>query len=426
MADGSSPHTREGRTGRTQPVVDEPVTDRDLRDQLRAVLAHPMATTHLVVASSVLLVGLGVMMVLSSSSVFAGENYGDPYYFLKRQGFFLAIGVVAAIVLSRLTPSTLRTLSWVAMILACVLLILTYTPLGVEVNGNRNWLKLGTDLFRIQPSEFAKLALIMWGADIFHRKQRLLEQPKHLLVPFLPGALVLIGLVVFQGDLGTAVIMIAIVAAVLWAIGTPMRLLVSMTVLTIAALVPMTALSADRMRRFSYFFNPDEGLDGSNLQQIQSLYGIASGSWWGVGLGGSRQKWGALPEAHNDFIFAVIAEELGLIGSLSVLALFAVLTFAGLRIALRSDIPFCRYTAAGITAWFSLQALINMAVVLRMLPVLGVPLPMVSYGGSALLANLCALGVLVACARHEPEARQLRAQRRRGSAPRVTTLVGSR
>nr|WP_179446614.1 putative lipid II flippase FtsW [Naumannella cuiyingiana] len=397
-----------------------------MRSQLGVLLQHPQASLHLVLASSALLIGLGVMMVLSASSVYAANRYDDAFYFLKRQAFFLVVGLLAAFVLARLPIAKLRIVGWIGMGLAFLLLILTYTPLGVTVNGNRNWLSLGIDLFRIQPSEFAKLALIVWGADVFCRKRRLLDQPRHLLVPFLPAALLLLGLVVFQGDLGTAMIMIAIIAVMLWGVGTPMRLMLAMAAAAVAAVIPMTLLSADRMRRFSAFFNPAEGLDGANMQSTMALYAIASGSWWGTGIGGSRQKWGSLPEAHNDFIFAVIAEELGLLGGLVVLALFAVLTYAGLRIAIRSDIDFCRYAATGVTAWFSVQALINLGVVLRLLPVLGVPLPMVSYGGSALLANLCALGVLVACARNEPGARALREARRGPRRPRVTTLVGGR
>ena len=161
-------------------------------------------------------------------------------------------------------------------------------------------------------------------------------------------------------------------------------------------------------------------------QANAGMFAIASGGWWGVGLGASRQKWGSLPEAHTDFIFAVLGEEFGLFGSLVVLAMIGILGYAGIRIATHADEPFVRYAAGGITAWFMVQALINLAVVLRLLPIAGVPLPLVSYGGSALVANLLAVGVLLACARREPEARKLLARKAMRPQPRMTTVVGSR
>jgi cell division protein FtsW len=181
-----------------------------------------------------------------------------------------------------------------------------------------------------------------------------------------------------------------------------------------------------RMRRLAAFLDPTADLNGANDQANAGMFAIASGGWWGVGLGASRQKWGGLPEAHTDFIFAVLGEEFGLFGSLVVLALFGVLGYAGIRIAARCDDPFARYAAGGVTIWFMVQALINLAVVLRLLPIAGVPLPLVSYGGSSLLANLLAVGVLLACARREPDARALLDQRSRRSRPRVSTVVGSR
>ena len=179
------------------------------------------------------------------------------------------------------------------------------------------------------------------------------------------------------------------------------------------------------MTRILGFFNQDIDPLGVNHQPIKAIFALASGGWWGLGLGASRQKWGGLVESHTDYMLAVIGEELGLVGTLMVLALFLILGYAGFRIAMRSDIRFCRYTAAGITSWFMIQALVNIAVVLRMMPVLGVPLPLLSYGGSALMANLMALGVLLACARQEPQSRAfLRRRARRGGQALVTTAAG--
>jgi cell division protein FtsW len=397
----------------------------ELLGWLRAVLDRPLTSYHLVLGSVALLLVVGLMMVLSASSVGAMLGTGDSYYYVKRQAIFMVLGLVGALVLVKMPTGTLRGVSWVAAGLAAVLLTLTYTPLGRTINGNRNWLYLGSQSFSIQPAEFAKLALIVWGADVLARKQRLLDQPKHLLVPFLPVSGLLILLVVFQGDAGTAVVMAAIVAGVLWIVGAPLRLLGALAGAGLLGVVVLFVTSANRMRRLAAFLDPNADLGGANDQSLAGMTAVASGGWWGVGIGESRQKWGSLPEAHTDFIFAVLGEEFGLVGSLVVLFLFLVLGYAGIRIATRSDDPFTRYAAGGVTTWFMVQALINLAVVLRLLPIAGVPLPLVSYGGSALIANLLGVGVLLACARREPAARAVleRSGRRR---PRVSTVVGSR
>jgi cell division protein FtsW len=329
-------------------------------------------------------------------------------------------------VIMKLPVQTLRALGWLAVGLAAVLLILTYTPLGISVNGNRNWLFLGFRGFALQPAEFAKLALIVWGANVLARKQRLLDQPKHLLVPFLPVSSLLILLVVFQGDAGTAVVMAGIVAGILWIVGAPMPVLAGLAAAGAAGVAAMFVSSPVRMRRLAAFLDPTLNTGGINDQASSGLWAIASGGWWGVGLGASRQKWGSLPEAHTDFVFAVLGEEFGLLGSLMVLGLFGILGYAGIRIAIRSDDPFARYAAGGVTIWFMVQSLFNLAVVLRLLPVAGVPLPMVSYGGSALIANLLAVGVLLGCARREPDARRMLARRSKRPVSRMTTVTGSR
>lgn len=393
---------------------------------LRAVLDRPMTSYHLVLGSVALLLILGLMMVLSASSVSAYVNYGDAYYYVKRQALFLGAGLVGAIVVMRMPMNALRALSWFAIGLAVVLLTLTYTPLGITINGNRNWLYLGSSTFSIQPAEFAKLAMIVWGADVLARKQRLLDRPLHLLVPYLPVSGLLILLVVFQGDAGTAVVMAAIVAGVLWIVGAPLRLLGLLGGIGALGVVGLFVTSANRMRRLAAFLNPAADLNGANDQSSAGMEAIASGGWWGVSIGGSRQKWGSLPEAHTDYIFAVLGEELGFFGSLMVLGLFLVLGYAGIRIATRCDDPFSRYAAGGVTTWFMVQALVNLAVVLRLLPVAGVPLPLLSYGGSSLLANLLAIGVLLGCARREPAARKVLGKRSVRSRARVSTVVGSR
>ena len=403
-----------------------PTSAHEVLRWLRSMLDRPLTNYHLVLGSVALLLIVGLMMVLSASSVNAYLTYRDSYFYVKRQVIFLAAGVLGAFTIMKLPPPTLRLMSWFGLALAMISLILTYTPLGISVNGNRNWLYLGSSLFSVQPAEFAKLALIVWGADLLARKHRLLDQPKHLLVPFLPVSCILVLLVLFQGDAGTAVVMAVIAAGLLWIVGAPLRVLVVLASAGVAGVVAIFVTSSVRMRRLAAFLDPTLDASGANHQANAGMFAIASGGWWGVGLGASRQKWGSLPEAHTDFIFAVLGEEFGLFGSLVVLAMIGILGYAGIRIAMRADDPFVRYAAGGITIWFMIQALINLAVVLRMLPIAGVPLPLLSYGGSALVANLLAVGVLLACARREPDARRLLGRKAMRPTRRMTAVVGSR
>jgi cell division protein FtsW len=393
---------------------------------LRSMLDRPLTSYHLVLGSVALLLIVGIMMVLSASSVNAYLTTRDSYFYVKRQVIFLGIGVLGAFTIMRLPPATLRLLGWFGVAIATVMLILTYTPLGISVNGNRNWLNLGSSVFAVQPAEFAKLAMIVWGADVLARKYRLLDQPKHLLVPFLPVSGILVLLVLFQGDAGTAVVIAAIAAGILWIVGAPLRVLLTLAAAGLAGVVAIFVTSSVRMRRLAAFLDPTLDVEGANHQANAGMFAIASGGWWGVGLGASRQKWGSLPEAHTDFIFAVLGEEFGLFGSLVVLAMIGILGYAGIRIATRADDLFVRYAAGGVATWFMVQALINLAVVLRLIPIAGVPLPLLSYGGSALIANLLAVGVLLACARREPEARHVLANKAMRPRRRMTTVVGSR
>lgn len=394
---------------------------------LRQALAHPMASYWLILVSTGLLLALGTMMVLSASSVLGLAEYDDAYYFVKRQVVFLGVGLVAMWALSRRPVPQLRVLAWVSWFASVVLLLMLFTPLGVDVNGNTNWVSIpGLSFFNIQPSEMAKLSIVLWSADVLARKEPLLDQPRHLLIPFLPMVGALVGLTLLGGDLGTAVVMGAIVLAILWMVGTPIRVLAVLGLAAAAGVAAMVLTSPNRIRRLVSFLNPTVDTEGVAMQPTLGVWALASGGWWGLGLGKSRQKFGGLVEAHTDFVFAIIGEEMGLVGTLTVLALFMVLGYAGLRVALRSDSTFCSMLAAGTTAWFASQALINLGVVLRLLPVMGVPLPFVSYGGSAMLANLAALGLLLACARHEPAARALLARRRGTPRPRMTAVIGSR
>jgi len=403
-----------------QPARPRAGARRPLALQASAWLGHPVADMVLVTVPTFLLLALGTLMVWSASTVFGYTQFQNAYYFLQRHVAFLVVSLVGGFIVSRVPTERIRALGWIVFAVSGLLLALTFTPLGYGVGGNKNWLNFGGSgsMIRLQPSELAKLAIVVWGAAVLSNKRRLLDQPRHLLVPFVPLSLLLIGLVVLQRDLGTAVILGGLVIAVLWCVGAPWRVLGLLAAFVAGAVGLLVLVSPSRLARISGFLDPAADPTGINHQPLQALYGLATGGWWGVGLGYSRQKWGSLSEAHTDYVLAIVGEELGLVGTLSVLALFVVLGFAGVRIALRSSTFFSRLTAAGITSWFMMQALVNVMVVMRLIPVLGVPLPFVSYGGSALLANLLALGVLVACAREEPEARAWLARRARRRAPR--------
>ncbi|HSO69030.1 MAG TPA: putative lipid II flippase FtsW [Arachnia sp.] len=399
-----------------------PARPVSLWSEAKALAASPMAPFYFIVASVTVLVLVGSLMVLSASSVLAQATEDGPYYFIIRQLQFLVVGVAAAVVLSRLKPDYLRRLAWPAWTLAVVLLILVVV-MGAEINGNRNWLAFGR--FQFQPSEFAKLALVVWCGAVFHIKRGRLHEPAQLAIPLVPLGGLILALVLAGKDLGTGLIIGAILVMVLFFVGTSMRVLVPLGALALGLVGLLVYGSGNRMDRISIFLNPESNTDLSS-QPMAALYGLASGGWWGLGLGASKQKWGGLKTgAHTDYIFAVIGEELGLFGVLLIIALFALLGWAGLEVAIRSDAMFNKVVAAGITGWFLVQAVINIFVVLHLLPVLGVPLPFVSYGGSALLSSLMAVGVLLALARDTPEARAFIASRRRKARPRMTSVMAA-
>ena len=261
---------------------------------------------------------------------------------------------------------------------------------------------------QIQPSEFAKLALLLWGADLLARKEQLrqLNNWRTLLIPLLPGTAVLAMLVMLGDDLGTTFVLLVILLALLWVIGTPARLFACILGLILFALVVLVIVQPYRLARLTGYLSQAGGPTGPNQQGIQGKYAIGSGGLFGVGLGNSKEKWGWVPNATNDFIFAILGEELGLIGTVCVVLLYGGLAFAGLRIARRMTDPFMRLAAAGATAWILVQALVNISAVVGLLPITGVPLPLISAGLSSLLASMAAIGMLLCFARREPGARE--------------------
>ncbi|RJK97188.1 putative lipid II flippase FtsW [Vallicoccus soli] len=357
-----------------------------------------------------MLCALGLVMVLSASIVTSYEESGSSFTIFSRQLMWVVAGAPLLWAASRLPVVVLRRLTYLLLLGTLVLLALTQTPLGVSVNGNRNWIDVGGP-FRLQPSELAKLALAVWGADLLARKHRLLVQWKHLLVPLVPVSVLVLGLVLLGRDLGTSLVLMAITGALLFFAGAPMRLFGLLGGAALALVVALTVSSDNRRARLLSFADPSADPLGAGWQLLHSKYALGSGGWFGLGLGASREKWNWLPEQQTDFIFAVIGEELGLVGTVVVLALFAALAYGGLRIALRTDDLFVRLCAAAITSWILVQAMVNVGAVLGVLPIAGIPLPLVSYGGSALLPTMVALGILLSFARQERGAAEALAAR---------------
>ena len=374
-----------------------------LSGRARFLLDHPLSTYYLLIGASLLLLILGLVMVLSASSIESYRVFGSAYTLAQRQAMFAVIGVVMLIFAARTATQFWRAISWYLLALSLVLLVAVLI-FGVEVAGQRNWIELFGP-FRFQPSEFAKFALIVWGADLLTRKSRLLNNWKHLLVPLLPVAGLMMVLVLLEGDFGNAFMLAAITTGMLFAIGAPMRLFAIFAGLGAVSVWLLTIAAPYRMDRFTAWLNPGNDRLGVDWQVTQGQYAMGTGGFWGVGLGASREKWGSLPEAHTDFIFPVIGEELGLVGTLAVLGLFALLAFAIFRLSKTTSDAFVRVAAAGVGSWILVQAILNIGAVLGLLPITGVPLPLVSYGGSSLLPILAAVGMLLAFARQEPAAR---------------------
>ncbi|WP_298459697.1 putative lipid II flippase FtsW [uncultured Cellulomonas sp.] len=364
---------------------------------------------YLLTGATTILLVLGLVMVLSSSSVESLADEKSPYAEFLKQAQFAIVGLPVLWVMSRMSVPVLKKLAWPMLLGAGGLQLLVFTPLGLGAGGNKNWIGVGP--VTMQPSEVVKLALALWIGAVLARKHALLGDWKHSVIPVLPVAGAMVGLVLLGHDLGTALIIMLLVGGALFMAGVPLRIFAVAGALTAAAVVALVTTSANRMTRITCLFTGTCDPTDEGYQTLHGTWGLATGGWWGVGLGASREKWSYLPEAHNDFIFAIIGEELGLVGTLLVLALFALLGLAMSRIIRRHPDPFVVITTGGISVWIVGQALVNIGVVIGLLPVIGVPLPLVSAGGSALIMTMAAIGVLISFARQEPGAAEALAAR---------------
>lgn len=392
-----------------------PSTVAVARDRLAtwsAFLDRPLTSYYLIVGITGLLLGLGLVMVLSTSSVQDLAEGLPPYSDFKKQLLGAVIGLPIMFLAARSSPRLFRAAAYPLLGVSILGLGLTLIPaVGRSAYGASRWIAVGP--LQLQPSEFAKLALVLWGADLLARKERLrqLEDWRHLLIPLLPGVGLLAMLVMAGDDLGTTFVLLVIFITLLWVIGTPGRVFGGMLALMGLVMLLLAVTSAYRLKRLTGFVNPQGGPMGPNMQGIQGKYAVGSGGLFGVGLGASGEKWGYVPESTSDFIFAIIGEELGLVGTLCVCLLYGGLAFAGLRVARRVQDTFSRLGAAAITAWVVMQAVVNIGAVIGVLPITGVPLPLVSAGLSSLLVTMVALGMLMSFARREPGAREALAAR---------------
>lgn len=383
----------------------------------RALLDRPLTSYYILVGITTLLLSLGLVMVLSTASIIdlsAGES---PYRDFVIQLVGILVGVPLIWMVARCQPRLFRALAYPLLAVAAIGLCLVLIP-GVaapSITGTSREIAVGP--LAVQPSELAKLALAVWGADLLARKEKLgmLKDWRHILVPLLPGAGVLALLVMAEDDLGTTTILLVIFLALLWVVGTPGRVFAALLVLMGLVLLLLIVAEPYRAQRLTSFLNNSPAYTdptGVNQQPIQGRYALGSGGLFGVGLGASREKWGWVPESTSDFVFAILGEELGLVGTMCVTFLYGALAFAGLRVARRVPDTFSRLLAAAITVWIVTQAVVNIGAVIGVLPITGVPLPLVSKGLSSVLVTMLGLGMLMSFARREEGAVQALAARR--------------
>lgn len=359
----------------------------------------PVSVEFVVILSVALfLTVFGFVMVLSATSAST-----SPFDTALKQGVFAVVGVPLMLALSRVPVKFFRVMAWPALIGALAFQMLIYTPLGINNDGNIGWVDLGP--VQAQPSEFLKLGTALWIGFILAKKAPLMHQFRHFAIPLIPVVLLVLASVMGGADMGTAMMIAMVVVAAMYFAGVKLRYLFLVIVVGVIGVIGFAVTSANRMRRITSFVDPDCTINtfgGICDQQVHALWALANGGLFGVGLGNSVEKYGWLPARGNDFIFAIVGEEFGVLGCVVVLVLFGLLLWAGLRVVGRTDDLFVRIVSGAITVWIVGQAMVNIAVVLRLAPALGVPLPFLSQGGTSLVSVLIACGVLLAFARSLP------------------------
>jgi cell division protein FtsW len=383
-------------------------------------LRRPLTSLHLVLGVFGLLTLFGLVMVLSASSVESFTADGSSYSVFSRQLMFCVPGFFMFWLGLRLSPRRLRALAPAALVVG-VLSLAAVLFFGDVRNGSRAWFDLGP--FSVQPSEAVKVALTLWGAHVLAARRAVVHRWRYAISPVVPVTVLLLTLLVLQPDLGMTISLGIVLIALLFFGGAPMRLIVALSSGAAAGAVVLALSAQYRLDRITAFLSPGESDPlGARFQINQALYSLADGGLFGVGLGQGRAKWSYLPNAHNDFIFAIVGEELGFIGAFAVLALFATLAYTGFRIAARSADPWLKIVVATSTTWLVAQAAINISYVVGLLPVTGLQLPLISSGGTSLVVTMFVFGILANAARHEPEAIAALKQHGQGGIARALRL----
>ena len=389
------------KTPPAAPAAKKPLINP--QNRVGAWLSRPMTSFHLIVSIAALLVTLGLIMVLSASGVHSYDEDGTPWAIFGRQVLWTLVGLLGFWVAIRMPVRLMRRTAFMAFAGTIVMLMLVLIPgIGHVANGTRGWFVFGG--LSMQPAELAKIAFAVWGAHLLAARRMERASLQEMLIPLIPAAVLVLGLIVAQPDLGNAVSLGIILLALLWFAGLPLKVFVSSLGAAIAAAAVLALSAGYRSDRVRSWLDPNVDAQGSGYQARQAKYALANGGVFGDGLGQGTAKWNYLPNAHNDFIFAIVGEELGFIGAFGLLAMFGVFAYTGMRIARRSDDPFLRLLTATATTWVVGQVFINVGYVIGLLPVTGIQLPLISAGGTSTATTLFMVGLMANAARHEPDA----------------------
>jgi cell division protein FtsW len=362
-----------------------------------------MTSFHLIIAVTALLITLGLIMVLSASGVHSYDEDGSPWAIFGRQVLWTVIGLFAFYIALRMPIQMMRSMAFSGFALTIVMLVLVLIPgIGKEANGSRGWFVFFG--FSMQPSELAKISFAIWGAHLLAARRMERASLREMLIPLVPAAVIALALIVAQPDLGQTVSLGIILLGLLWYAGLPLLVFMSSLIAVMASAAVLAVSEGYRSDRVQSWLNPTADIQGSGYQARQARFALANGGVFGDGLGQGTAKWNYLPNAHNDFIFAIIGEELGFVGAVGLLCLFGLFAYTGMRIARRSADPFLRLLTATATLWVMGQVFINVGYVVGLLPVTGLQLPLISAGGTSTATTLLIIGIMANAARHEPEA----------------------
>src|SRR5246127_5224892 len=368
-----------------------------------AWLGRPMTSFHLVIAVVALLTTLGLIMVLSASGVRSYDDDGSPWIIFGRQAIWTIVGLIAFYLALRVPVRLMRHTASFAFALTIVMLVLVLVPgIGKFSNGSRGWFVVSG--LSMQPSELAKIAFAIWGAHLLAARRMERATLREMLIPLVPAAVIALGLIVAQPDLGQTVSLGIILLALLWYAGLPLRVFVSSLVAVVGSAAVLAVSAGYRSDRVRSWLSPGADPQDSGYQARQAKFALANGGIFGDGLGQGTAKWNYLPNAHNDFIFAIIGEELGFVGAFGLLCLFGLFAYTRMRVARRLADPFFRLLSAPAPMWALGQSFINVGYVIGLLPVTGIQLPLISAGGTSTATTLLMIGMMANAARHEPEA----------------------